>query len=104
MRSFRIQRVRLFAALFACAVFGGYLAADAIADSMHGCAAESSQSSGTDDGCVMCFNCSHGGALVGLEAMTSLAVAPVEGGRVVTADEHALDGPPAAIDHPPQLS
>lgn len=100
----RTSRVQFFAALFALAIFGGYLAADAIADSIHGCAAESSQNGGCDDGCVMCFSCSHGGALVGVEATIAILAAPVECDRIVAADEHAPDGPPAAIDHPPQLS
>ncbi len=78
MSLLRIKRVQLFAALFAFAIFGGYLVADAIADSMHGCAAESSPSSGSDDGCAMCFNCSHGGALVGVEAKIAIVVAPLE--------------------------
>jgi hypothetical protein len=103
MKIWRTKRFQLLAALFAFAVFGGYLVADAIADATHGCASESSQSSGSGDDCAVCLTCSHGGALLVFESPADPVAQPIECDRIASVDERAPDGPPARIDHPPQL-
>src|SRR3954471_7936980 len=104
MKMWRTKRFQLLAALFAFAVFGGYLVADAIADATHGCASESSQSSGGGDDCAVCLTCSHGGALLVFDSPAASLAQPIECDRIVLTDEHAPDGLPTRIDHPPQLS
>jgi hypothetical protein len=104
MKMWRTKRFQLFAALFAFTVVGGYLVADAIADATHGCAAESSEQSGTPDGCAVCLTCSHGGALLALDSPADGLAAPIECYVVILTDERAPDGPPTRIDHPPQLA
>lgn len=104
MKFWRTKRFQLLAALFAFAVFGGYLLADSIADATHGCASESSQTSGGADDCAVCLTCSHGGVLLVFESPADHLAQPIECAEVVLADERALDGPPTRIDHPPQLA
>ena len=104
MKMWRTKRFQLFAALFAFTVVSGYLVADAIADATHGCAAESSEQSGTADGCAICLTCCHGGALLAADSPAAELAAPVESEKLVLTDERAPDGPPTRIDHPPQLA
>jgi hypothetical protein len=104
MKIWRTNRFKLLAALFAFAVFGGYVVADSIADATQGCASESSQSSGTDDDCAVCLTCSHGGALALFDSPGVSLPQPIECDRIALANEGPADGPPARIDHPPQLA
>jgi hypothetical protein len=104
MKIWRTKRFQIFAALFAFAVFGGYLVADSITDATQGCASESSQESGSADDCAVCLTCSHGGALLVLDSPADSLALPEACDEVVLADERVLDGPPARIDHPPQLA
>jgi hypothetical protein len=100
----RTKRFQLLAALFAFAVFGGYLVVDTVADATVGCAAESSDQSSSDEGCAYCFTCSHGGAVLPLDSASYASVLSSDYEDVAIRDERALDGPPTRIDHPPQLS
>jgi hypothetical protein len=104
MTMWRTKRFQVLAALFAFAVFGGYLVADSVADAVVGCAVESSDQSGGDEGCAFCFTCSHGGAVLPLDSAAYAAAPCLDYEDVAIGDERALDGPPTRIDHPPQLS
>ena len=104
MKIWRTKRFQIFAALFAFAIFGGYLIADSITDATLGCASETSQDSGGVDDCAVCLTCSHGGALLALDSPADILELPETCDEVVLADERVFDGPPARIDHPPQLS
>lgn len=104
MKIWRTKRFQIVAALFAFAIFGGYLIADSITDAKFGCASETSQGSGCSDDCAVCLSCSHGGALLAPDSPADILALPEACDEVVLADERVFDGPPARIDHPPQLS
>ncbi len=104
MDRWRKKRFQILAALFAFAVFGGYLVADSVADATVGCAAESPDQSGSDEGCAFCFTCSHGGAVLPLDSASHPVAPSSDYEEVAIRDERVLDGPPTQIDHPPQLS
>lgn len=104
MKIWRTKRFQILAALFAFAIFGGYLAADSITDATFGCAAETSQDSGCGDDCGVCLTCPHAGALLAPDSPADILALPEARDEVVLADERVFDGPPARIDHPPQLS
>jgi hypothetical protein len=91
-------------ALLVMLLFAGSLIADSIADAEGGCVAICAEQSGCADDCAICLTCSHGSALLpfGSAACADLILIGLE--QVVLSDERVLDGPPARIDHPPQLA
>ena len=103
MRLLSTRLLRIIAAL-AFLAFGGELIADAISDSTHGCVAEASQGCGDEGDCAACLTCCHGVLALTMDRVSVAIAEGVTASRVLVRDEDAHDGPPSAIDHPPQLS
>jgi hypothetical protein len=103
----RTSRIRLIAAFLVLFAFGGDIVADSIVDALgEHCTAQTSPTDSHHEK-TPCSHCScavHNGSVIAgnngvhVSADTQLAV------FILTGDQSSRVGPPAAIDHPPQLA
>jgi len=103
----RTSRLCMLTGLLALFAFGGDIIADSLADA-HGdhCASQTSQS-GSHHEKAPCSHCScavHNGFVVASTVAISVTGASGVFLFVVSTDQSAPVGSPAAIDHPPQLA
>jgi hypothetical protein len=107
MSLLRTSRLRLLAALFVLFAFGGDIVADSIVDALGGhCTAQTCPTDSHQEK-TPCSHCScaiHNGSVIAGNNGVHLS-ADVRPSTVISIrDESAQVGPPAAIDHPPQLA
>ncbi len=107
MSSLRTSRLRLVAALFVLFAFGGDIIVDSIAD-LRGdhCVSQSSQSDSHHEK-APCSHCScavHNGSVIAGNNGVNVSADVRPPVFILIHDESAQAGPPAAIDHPPQLA
>jgi hypothetical protein len=107
MSLLRTSRLHLLAAFVALLAFGGDIVADSIVDSRgEHCAAETCPSDSHNEK-APCSHCScavHNGSVIAGNGAVQLSDNLQASAFVLTRDESALVGLPAAIDHPPQLA
>ena len=107
MSLLRTSRLRLLAGLVVLFAFGGDVVADSIVDAQgEHCAAQTCPADSHHEK-APCSHCScavHNGSVIatnnGLHVCDNFQASAF----VLTSDESALVGSPAAIDHPPQLA
>jgi hypothetical protein len=107
MNLLRIPRFRLLAALFVLFAFGGDIVADSIVDALgEHCAAQACPSDSHHEK-TLCSHCScavHNGSVIAGNNGVNVSADVQPSVFVLISDETAPVGPPAAIDHPPQLA
>ena len=102
-----ITRLRLLAGFVVLFAFGGDIVADSIVDSLgEHCAAQTcpSDSHHEKTPCSHCSCAVHNGSVIAGNGAVQLSDNFQASAFVLTRDESALVGLPAAIDHPPQLA
>ena len=107
MSLLRRSRLRLLAALFVLFAFGGDIVADSIVDALgEHCAAQTcpSDSHHEKTPCSHCSCAVHNGSVIVGNNGVLLSADIQPSAFIFTRDESAQVGPPAAIDHPPQLA
>src|SRR5262245_32613716 len=107
MSLLRTSRVRLLAALFVLFAFGGDIVADSIVDALgQHCAAQTlpTDSHHEKTPCSHCSCAIHNGSVIAGNNGMHLGADVQPSACIVIRDESAQVGPPAAIDHPPQLA
>jgi hypothetical protein len=107
MSLLRASRLHLLAAFVALFAFGGDIVADSIVDARgEHCAAETcpSDSHHEKTPCSHCSCAVHNGSVIAGNGAVQLSDHFQASAFVLTRDESALVGLPAAIDHPPQLA
>lgn len=101
------SRLRLLAGLLVLFAFGGDIVADAIVDARGDhCAAQTSPSDSQHEK-TPCSHCScavHNGSVIAANNGVHVSADAQRSVFVLISDEAAPVGPPAAIDHPPQLA
>jgi len=101
------SRPYLVAAFLALFAFGGEIIADSIGDSCGDyCVAQTSQSQSEQEKtpCSHCSCCVHGGSVIAANNGVRVTADVQPSIFILISDETARVGPPAAIDHPPQLA
>ena len=107
MSLLRTSRLRLLAALFVLFAFGGDIVADSIVDALgEHCSAQTcpTDSHHEKTPCSHCSCAVHNGSVIAGNNSVQLSADIQPSAYIVTHDESAQVGPPAAIDHPPQLA
>jgi hypothetical protein len=103
----RTSRLRLLAALFVLFAFGGDIVADSIVDALgEHCAAQTfpSNSHHEKTPCSHCSCAVHNGSVIAGNNAVHVSADVQLSAFIFIRDESAQVGPPAAIDHPPQLA
>jgi len=95
------------AALFVLFAFGGDIVADSIVDALgEHCSAQTcpTDSNHEKTPCSHCSCAVHNGNVIAGNNSVHLSADVHPSACIITGDESAQVGPPAAIDHPPQLA
>ncbi len=103
----QISRLRLLAGLVVLFAFGGDIVADSIVDSRgEHCAAQTcpSDSHHEKTPCSHCSCAVHNGSVIATNNGVHVSADVQPSVFILIRDEPAQVGPPAAIDHPPQLA
>ena len=107
MSLLRISRLRLLAGLVALFAFGGDIVADSILDPCgEDCAAQTCPADSHHEK-TCCSHCScavHNGSVIAANNGVRVGADVQASVFILISDESARVGPPAAIDHPPQLA
>jgi hypothetical protein len=107
MSLFRVSCLKQLAAFFAVLVFAGDIITDSIADTREGhCVSQTSQSDSSHEK-TPCSHCScavHNATVIAANNDVHVRADFQASAFVLTSDQSALAGLPAAIDHPPQLA
>ena len=107
MSLLRTSRLRLVTALFVLFAFGGDIIADSIVDALgEHCAAQTCPSESHQDK-TPCSHCScavHNGSVIAGNNGVYVSADVQPSVFILISDESVRVGPPAAIDHPPQLA
>src|SRR5215510_6446327 len=107
MNLLRTSRFRLLTALFVLFAFGGDIVADSIVDALgEHCVAHASPSDSHHEK-TPCSHCScavHNGSVIAGNNGVHVSADVQPSVFILIGDESARVGPPAAIDHPPQLA
>ena len=107
MNLIRTSRLRLLAALLVLFAFGGDIVADSIVDALgEHCAAQAfpSDSHHEKTPCSHCSCAVHNGSVIAGNNGVNVNADVQPSVFILVGDESARVGPPAAIDHPPQLA
>src|SRR5262245_22807418 len=107
MSLLRTSRLRLLAALLVLFAFGGDIIADSIVDARGGhCAAQTcpTDSHHEKTPCSHCSCAVHNGSVIAGNSGVQVGADIQPSAFIFVRDEPAQVGPPAAIDHPPQLA
>ncbi len=107
MSLLRISRLHLLAGLVVLFAFGGDIVADSIVDALgEHCSAQTCPSESHQDktACSHCSCAVHNGSVIAGNNGVLLSADIQPSAFIFTRDESAQVGPPAAIDHPPQLA
>ena len=107
MNLLRSSRLRLLAALLVLFAFGGDIVADSIVDALgEHCAAQTcpSDSHHEKTPCSHCSCAIHNGSVIAGNNGVHVSADVQPSAFILIGDESARIGPPAAIDHPPQLA
>jgi len=107
MSLLRTSRLRLLAALFVLFAFGGDIIADSMVDACRGnCAAQTCPADSHQEK-APCSHCScavHNGSVIAANNGVHVGADVQPSVFILISDESVQVGPPAAIDHPPQLA
>ena len=107
MSLLRISRLRLLAGLVVLFAFGGDIVADSILDPCgEDCAAQTCPADSHHEK-TCCSHCScavHNGSVIAVNNGVRVGADVQASVFILISDESARVGPPAAIDHPPQLA
>lgn len=107
MRLVRTSRLRLLAGLVGLFAFGGDIVADSIVDARgEHCAAETCPADSHQEK-APCSHCScavHNGSVIAANNGVHVRADVQPSVFISISDESVRVGPPAAIDHPPQLA
>ena len=107
MSLLRTSRLRLLAGLVVLFAFGGDIVADSIVDARgEHCAAETCPAD-SDHEKAPCSHCScavHNGGVIAANNGVHVSADVQPSVFILIRDETVQVGPPAAIDHPPQLA
>ena len=107
MNLLRTSQLRLLGALFVLFAFGGDIIADSIVDALgEHCAAQTCPTD-SDHQKTPCSHCScavHNGSVIAANNGVHVSADVQPSVFISINDESAQIGPPAAIDHPPQLA
>jgi len=107
MSLLRTSRFRLLGALVVLFAFGGDIVADSIVDALgEHCAAQAypSDSHHEKTPCSHCSCAVHNGSVIAGNNAVQFNADVQPSVFILVSDESARVGPPAAIDHPPQLA
>src|SRR5215475_14541715 len=107
MSLLRTSRLRLLGALFVLFAFGGDIIADSIVDALaEHCAAQTcpADSHHEKTPCSHCSCAVHNGSVIAGNNGVHVSADVQPSVFILISDESARVGPPAAIDHPPQLA
>ena len=107
MNLLRISRLRVLAALCVLLAFGGDIVADSIVDALgEHCAVQTcpSDSHHEKTPCSHCSCAVHNGSVIAGNNSMHVSADIQPSVFILISDESAQVGPPAAIDHPPQLA
>ena len=107
MSLLQISRLRLLAGLVVLFAFGGDIVADSIVDSRgEHCVAQTcpSDSHHEKTPCSHCSCAVHNGSVIAANNGVHVSADVQPSVFILIRDEPARVGPPAAIDHPPQLA
>jgi hypothetical protein len=107
MSLLRISRLRLLAGLVVLFAFGGDIVADSIVDACgEHCPSQTCPSESHQDK-TPCSHCScavHNGSVIAANNGVHVSADVHPSVFILISDESVRVGPPAAIDHPPQLA
>ena len=107
MRLLGASRIHLLAGFVVLFAFGGDIVADSIVDARgEHCAAQTCPAD-SDHEKAPCSHCScavHNGSVIAANNGVHVGADVQPSVFILISDETALVGPPAAIDHPPQLA
>ena len=106
MSLLRTSRLRLLAGLVVLFAFAGDIVADSIVDARGGHCATETCPADSDHEKTPCSHCScavHNGSVIAANNGVRVGADVQPSVFILISDETALVGPPAAIDHPPQL-
>ena len=107
MNLLRTSRLRLLAGLFVLFAFGGDIVADSIVDALgEHCAVQTCPSDSHHEK-APCSHCScavHNGSVIAGNNAVHFNADVQPPVFILASDESTRVGPPAAIDHPPQLA
>lgn len=107
MSLLRKSRLGLLAGFLVLFAFGGDIVADAITDAFGGHCAEQTCPADSNHEKTPCSHCScavHNGSVIAASDGVPLGAGIQPFTSILISDESAQIGPPAAIDHPPQLA
>jgi hypothetical protein len=107
MSQFRANRIIQFVAFLSALCFAGDIVADSIIDSRgEHCAVQTcpSDSQHEKTPCSHCSCAVHNGSVIAVTNGVHVSVDAQLSVFILVGDESASVGPPAAIDHPPQLA
>ena len=107
MSLLQIPRLRLLTALFVLFAFGGDIVADSIVDALgEHCATQTcpTDSQHEKTPCSHCSCAVHNSSVIAGNNGVHVSVDVQPAVFILISDESARVGPPAAIDHPPQLA
>ena len=107
MSLLRTSRLRLLAGLVVLFAFGGDIVADSIVDSQcEHCAGQTcpADSHHEKTPCSHCSCAVHNGSVIAANNGVHVSVDVQPSVFILISDESVRAGPPAAIDHPPQLA
>lgn len=107
MNLLRRSRLGLLAGFLILFAFAGDIVADSIADAFGGHCAEQTCPSDSNHEKTPCSHCScavHNGSVIAASNAAHLGAGIQPSASILIIDESAQIGPPAAIDHPPQLA
>ena len=107
MSLLRTSRLRLLAGLVVLFAFGGDIVADSIVDARgEHCAAQTCPADSQHEK-APCSHCScavHNGSVIAANNGVHIGADVQPSVSILISDESTRVGPPAAIDHPPQLA
>ena len=101
------SRLRMLAGLLVLFAFGGDIVADSIVDALGGHCAEQTCPTDFHHEKTPCSHCScavHNGTVIAGNNSVHVVAGVQPSVFISISDESAQIGPPAAIDHPPQLA
>ena len=107
MSLLRTSRFRLLGALCVLFAFGGDIVADSIIDAREGHCAVQTCPTDSHQEKTPCSHCScavHNGSVIAGNNSVHISADVQPSAFILISDESAQIGPPAAIDHPPQLA
>ena len=107
MSLLRLSRLGLLAGFLVLFAFAGDIVADSIVDAFGGHCAEQTCPSESNHENTPCSHCScavHNGSVIAGNNAVNISADVQPSLFVFIIDESAQIGPPAAIDHPPQLA